>query len=80
MALVIKMEQLFAEMQKENIAFILNDNEEVAVYNSKHIEDCEACGINVETPPEGYEAANKELLYPLFPIWAYENLFLKRKI
>lgn len=77
-ALAKQMEDLYKKMQEANMAFALNENGEVVVYNSEQIADCtdpELCG----SAPEGFEYADVNSMYSLFPVWTAEDLCLQRK-
>lgn len=76
--MVKQMEKLYHKMQMAGIAFALNENAEVVVYNCKDINDCTR-GDWGKGCPDGYEYADMNKMYSLFQVWADENLYVSRK-
>lgn len=77
-ALAKEMEALYERMQQKNMAFALNENGSVVVYNSEHISDCESAEWGVGCP-DGYEFADTDKMRELFQIWTAEDLCVKVK-
>jgi hypothetical protein len=77
-ALAKQMKELYGKMLDADMAFALNENSEVVVYNSKHIAGCEFPPIGCQVP-DGFEEADMDAMNYLFPIWTAEKLYLSRK-
>ena len=77
-ALAKEMQALYLRMQEANMAFALNENGTVVVYNCEHIEDCADCAP-LFSPPECYEYADMEQMEELFPVWVSDELYVKPK-
>lgn len=77
-ALAEEMQALYLRMQEASLAFAVNDNGEVVVYNSEHIDDCEMPNVFGEVP-EGYESVDTDAMESLFPVWVAEDLCVRRK-
>lgn len=77
-ALAKEMQALYLRMQEANMAFAVNDNGEVVVYNSEHIDDCEMPNVFGEVP-KGYEPVDIDAMESLFPVWVAEDLCVRRK-
>ena len=77
-ALAKEMQALYLKMQEAEMAFALNENGTVVVYNAEHIEDCADRPI-LSSPPEGYEYAEMNYMTELFQIWVSDELYVKPK-
>jgi len=77
-ALAKEMQALYLRMQEASLAFAVNDNGEVVVYNSEHLDDCEMPDIFGKAP-DGYEEVEINDLPPLFPVWVADGLCVRRK-
>jgi hypothetical protein len=77
-ALAEQMKDLYVRMQEAKMAFAVNENGELAVYNSEHIADCEMPDVfgNILN---GYEPVDIDAMTALFPVWNCETLCVKRK-
>lgn len=73
-----EMEALYQKMEAAGIAFGLNDDAEVVVYNATEIEDCESADVWGDGP-DGYEYAEQNDMRRLFPVWGCDALYVKRK-
>lgn len=73
-----EMESLYERMQQAGIAFAVNENGQVVVYNATEIADCTDRPL-LSSAPEGYEEVYVEDMRELFPLWVCDTLCLKRK-
>jgi len=78
-ALAKEMQALYERMQEAHIAFALNEDGSVVVYNAEHIGDCEGCDV-FGVIPDGYEPADLAAMHTLFQVWTGDVLCLQRDI
>ena len=75
-ALCEEMEALYLRMEEAGIAFTQNEDGYIVAYNAKEIDDCEC---SLFSCPSGFEEADQNEMYAIFPFWDHNELYLKRK-
>ena len=73
-----EMEACYLKMQEAGIAFAQNEDGYVVAYNAQGIEDCVDSGLWADEH-EGYDYADQNDMWELFPVWCAEGLWVKRK-
>ena len=77
--LVEQLERLYLRMQKAGIAFAVNDDSEVVVYNAKRVKDCANSGPlrPCDTDNPDWHFADTGDMHAVFPVFDHEELYIK---